>query len=74
MRYNVTINLEDREYDLLKNHNFSDEIFESEIDENKRWILTDLLIKGLLYSNIVNGKLYYHGTIIYKQIFEENGI
>ena len=59
--------LEDREKSLLEKFNFNEEIMEDSIDEKERWILTDLIIKGFLYSFTVDGKKYYQGTAAYKQ-------
>ena len=69
--YNITIWLEDRELDLLEKYNFSEEVIESQIDKDYRWILLDLEIKGLLHSFIVNGKKYYQGSGGYRQILKK---
>lgn len=66
--YNIVIWLEDRESNLLTKHNFKEEVLESEIDETDRWILTDLVIKGVLYTHTVNNKKYYQGSTAYLQI------
>lgn len=42
--------LEDREIEILENFDFKKEVFESEIPEDKRWILYDLETKGFLHS------------------------
>lgn len=62
--------LEDRELSVLNKYNFLEEVEEMEIDEDERWILTDLKIKGLLYEYHANGKIYYQGTGSYQQLYE----
>jgi len=42
--------LEDREIELLKQHDFTEEVFEKEVEKDKRWILTDLCMKGFLHK------------------------
>ncbi len=69
--YNIKIWLEVRESDLLKKHNFKEEVMENEIDEKERWILTDLEEKGFLRSFVVNNKKYYQGCCGYKQCFTQ---
>jgi hypothetical protein len=68
--YSPIIWLENREIDLLKKHNFKDEVMENEICENDRWILLDLEIKGFLRSFFVDDKKYYQGCVAYKQVFQ----
>jgi len=48
--YEITTWLEDRESDLLKKYDFSEEVHENDIHEDERYILHDLEIKGFLYS------------------------
>jgi len=64
--FDTKIALYQREIELLKKHNFEEEVSEKFITEEEKWILTDLKQKGVLYN--YNG--YYQGTCIYKQIKE----
>tara|TARA_B110000977_G_C10891797_1_gene421744 strand:+ start:636 stop:857 length:222 start_codon:yes stop_codon:yes gene_type:complete len=41
--------LEDREIEILNKYDFTEEVFENEVEEDKRWILHDLCNKGFLY-------------------------
>ena len=66
--HTTTIWLEDREIALLKKHNFSEEVWESEIDTDQRWVLSDLVTKGYLYAIVFGDKKYYQGTGHYKQL------
>jgi hypothetical protein len=54
--------LEDREIEMLGKYDFTEEVLESDIEEDKRWILTDLCIKGFLrlYPTESVGNIYQH--------------
>lgn len=53
--------LEDREIEMLNKYDFTEEVFETNVDEDKRWILTDLCIKGFLYLYPTDeGNIYTH--------------
>ena len=69
--YNIKIWLEDRESELLKSHDFTEEVWESEIEEDKRYILTDLIHKGFIHSNVFEGKTYYQESGGYLQHFNK---
>ena len=53
--------LEDREIELLREYDFTEEVLEFDIPEDKRWILDDLCEKGFLhlYPSHV-GHIYQH--------------
>lgn len=63
--------LEDREIEILENFDFKKEVFESEIPEDKRWILYDLETKGFLHSVIFENNKYYQESGGYLQHFDK---
>lgn len=63
--------LEDREIEILENFDFKKEVFESEIPEDKRWILYDLETKGFLHSVVFENKKYYQESGGYLQYFDK---
>ncbi len=62
--------LEDREIEILEKYNFKEEVFETEIPEDKRWILLDLELKGFLHSFIFREEKIYQGSGGYLQHFD----
>jgi hypothetical protein len=62
--------LEDREIEILENFNFKEEVWESEIPEDKKHILYDLEKKGFLHSVVFEGKKYYQHSGGYLQHFD----
>ena len=61
--------LEDREIAILETYNFKEEIWETEIPEDKRWILNSLEAKGFIHS-VVLDKKYYFESVGYSQHFD----
>lgn len=74
--YNIKIWLEDRESSLLENHDFTEEVWESEIDEDKKWILIDLCSKGFLCKEYFKEKdeSYYTHAGGYLQHFDKQKV
>jgi hypothetical protein len=62
--------LEDREIAILETYNFKEEIWETEIPEDKRWILNSLEAKGFIYSVVFKDKKYYVESVGYSQHFD----
>lgn len=62
--------LEDREIAILETYNFKEEIWETEIPEDKRWILNSLEAKGFIYSVVFENKKYYVESAGYSQHFD----
>jgi hypothetical protein len=54
--------LEDREIDLLKSYDFTEEVFEEEIEEDELYILGDLCSKGFLKRCDSSKGTYYLGA------------
>ena len=62
--------LEDREIEILETYNFKEEVWETEIPEDKWWILYDLETKGFIHSVVFENKKYYQHSGGYLQHFE----
>lgn len=62
--------LEDREIEILEKYNFKEEVWETEIPEDKRWILYDLETKGFIHSVVFENKKYYQHSCGYLQHFD----
>jgi len=62
--------LEDREIEILETYNFKEEVWETEIPEDKRWILYDLETKGFIHSVVFENKKYYLHSGGYLQHFD----
>lgn len=64
--FNIKIGLYEREINVLKKYDFSEEIHKDKISQDDKWIMTDLKQKGFIYEY----QSYYQGTVSYKQIRE----
>ena len=62
--------LEDREIEILEKYNFKEEVWETEVPEDKRWILYDLETKGFIHSVVFENKKYYQHSGGYLQHFD----
>jgi len=62
--------LEDREIEILNNYDFTEEVFENEIDKDKRWILDDLCHKGFLFLYPTDKGNIYQNAGGYLQHFD----
>ena len=63
-----TLYFYEKEMELLKKFNFNEEINEFNFTKNEIGTVRDLKEKGILSSFVVDGKTYFQGTGIYKQL------
>lgn len=68
--YDIKIWLEDREIEILEKYNFKEEVWETEIPSDKRYILSDLERKGFIHSVVFGDKKYYQHSGGYSQHFK----
>lgn len=67
--YTVKIFLYDREIEILKKYDFTEEIFKINIPQEEHYILNDLCSKGFIQCHYNDDKIYYHKTNSYLQHF-----
>jgi hypothetical protein len=65
--FNFQLALYSREESVLRKFDFENDIPLEDFDEEEQNILMDLESKGMIFSYIVDGEKYYHGTALYLQ-------
>lgn len=66
--HNFRVAIYDNEMDILRKYDFSSDVLDLSIDEDEKWLIDDLKLKGIIASFNYDKGEYYIGTGLYHQL------